>query len=1402
METGAERISETDYSSADGLLQVTRNYRSRQRGGDPLSDGNIPGFGAHWHGLIPGRLIVATDFAAKVEYLSDDGHLDRFKLVGSTSNGANWTFETEGTSRRRISMVAIPATPRIAYFDSEAAVANGPGEVIMTLANGDAILFRRTGSIALGGQRTLVPVEQRFASGASLFYDYADTGLYPYRVRDSFGRELLLSWTNDKNIAAIALPDGTTLSYDYSEARGMDSVFRTNRLHAVQRKNAAGVALWGRSYLYEDARYPYALTGFLDLSGNRLSTITYGVSGLVESAEQAGGYNRYTVTHLIDAANRSNSYRDVTNPLGRTTRYTYYHPADGVTGTMPRRLMRMDGQATATVPADSKVYTYSKGPAGVYGIFVATGSTDERGTVTTITNDIPNRRPTAITEASGTSAARTTNIVWHATLDLPLEETRTGLKRTYAYTPTGQLTSLTETDTTTHTVPYATAGEARTTSYSWATNGRLLSVNGPLAPVSGVDDVTSFTYDTAGNLLTATNALGHVSSFGGYDASGRPGTMTDSNGAVTQFAYDALGRTASVTVKHPTNIALDAQTSFAYDAEGRVTAITAPDTAQLIMDYDLAGRLTAIRANDGERIDFASDAMGNVTSQTVKRADGSTASGITRTFDSIGRMLTETLGVGRTTAWSYDKLGNPTQIVSPRSNATTQAFDPLNRLITTVAPDTGTETTVYNKLDDVTSFTDPVAVTTAFVRNGFGEVIRETSPDRGTSTFYYDAAGRVTAAIDGRGQRVDYVRDMLGRVVSKTPLGLAAQAVSYQWDSDGLTGSAMIGRLGSVTDASGVTRFGWDTRGLLVAKEQSLGGTPAQLRYGYDKAGRITQITYPSGRIVTYTRDAKGRVSGIATQANAVAALAPLLSDGAYEPFGALKSASLGNGLVMEQDWGNDARLAGKTLRTSGGTALSHLTYAYDNDDNITGITDAVDATKSMAYAYDSNGRLSRVDTASGALRRTDYAHDKGGNRTSVAYRALPTDANPAASDTYTRTAGTNRLANITTPAGTRSISYDARGNTASETRPAGVSVSTSYDGYGRLTAYTRTGDPSQTNVYNGMDDRVAVTSGGTTHRYVYDSDGRVIGEYGTSAADVIAEFIWLNPEVGDGSAYGGDDGVGGYAPLAVASGPVATPTLLWVHGNHLGVPQVYTNASGAVTTPGAWQAPGFPGQSRTLADIYYNRYRDYDPSTGRYIQADPIGLAGDTNPYAYADGNPVTGLDPDGLMAQAVVGFFFGAGGELAIQGFDNWRRGRNVLDWHCYEWGEVATAGAMGAFGGNWVKGWVKLTQGSMKWSNASRRIRSAEGLVGQDVDLHHWLVPQRAFKRIDRVIGRGRAEHLFNRPWNLNKVPRSIHRRVLNPAGPLKTLARGAPQSVQGAAVTAVGAAAIDLSDGSFE
>jgi RHS repeat-associated protein len=134
--------------------------------------------------------------------------------------------------------------------------------------------------------------------------------------------------------------------------------------------------------------------------------------------------------------------------------------------------------------------------------------------------------------------------------------------------------------------------------------------------------------------------------------------------------------------------------------------------------------------------------------------------------------------------------------------------------------------------------------------------------------------------------------------------------------------------------------------------------------------------------------------------------------------------------------------------------------------------------------------------------------------------------------------------------------------------------------------------------------------------RISHDGDGRVIGEYGTSAADVKAEYIWASPEVANDNIWGGGDGVGGYAPLAVSTAPTGgTASLNWVHANHIGAPILTTNASGTAITPSGYTQIAFPGQLRTLPDLYYNRYRDYDPTTGRYVQADPIGLDGDANP-------------------------------------------------------------------------------------------------------------------------------------------------------------------------------------------
>ena len=95
------------------------------------------------------------------------------------------------------------------------------------------------------------------------------------------------------------------------------------------------------------------------------------------------------------------------------------------------------------------------------------------------------------------------------------------------------------------------------------------------------------------------------------------------------------------------------------------------------------------------------------------------------------------------------------------------------------------------------------------------------------------------------------------------------------------------------------------------------------------------------------------------------------------------------------------------------------------------------------------------------------------------------------------------------------------------------------------------------------------------------------------------------------------------------------------------GTPQQLVDAQGTVVWQAAYLPYGeakvlkatvqnnlrFPGQYFDAeTGLHYNWNRYYNPKTGRYITADPIGLAGGMNLYAYADGNPVNAVDLEGL--------------------------------------------------------------------------------------------------------------------------------------------------------------------------
>jgi RHS repeat-associated protein len=105
---------------------------------------------------------------------------------------------------------------------------------------------------------------------------------------------------------------------------------------------------------------------------------------------------------------------------------------------------------------------------------------------------------------------------------------------------------------------------------------------------------------------------------------------------------------------------------------------------------------------------------------------------------------------------------------------------------------------------------------------------------------------------------------------------------------------------------------------------------------------------------------------------------------------------------------------------------------------------------------------------------------------------------------------------------------------------------------------------------------------------------------------------------------------------------------LVFIHNDHLGTPKLMTDQQQAVVwqseslpfgktthkVADATQKLRFPGQYEDEeTGFHYNYFRDYDPSLGRYIQSDPIGLRGGVNTFGYVLGNPVGMVDPLGLV-------------------------------------------------------------------------------------------------------------------------------------------------------------------------
>jgi RHS repeat-associated protein len=400
------------------------------------------------------------------------------------------------------------------------------------------------------------------------------------------------------------------------------------------------------------------------------------------------------------------------------------------------------------------------------------------------------------------------------------------------------------------------------------------------------------------------------------------------------------------------------------------------------------------------------------------------------------------------TEYTYDALGDRTNVKDPRNNNTVYAYDNLRRMITMTQPGQIITQYGYDIHDNLTSVTDPKANTTQYQYDDFGRRIKVISPDTGTTIYSHDEAGNINQKSDARGTEVSYSYDSLNRITA-AQFTDSTQNITYSYDSTSVTNGK--GRLTGRTDSSGTYTFWYDAQGNLNREDKTISSVLYTTQYAYNLDNNLTSITYPTGRAVTYTLDQTGRVTQVATTLNGNPKTLALGIG--YLPYGGITGLTYGNGLSLSHGYDNQYRTSSIVV----GSTMSR-TYDYDPNGNITSILDAIEPSGNESFEN---------------------------------------------AGTYSYDQGTNILADIQGEANVL-YDYDDNGNTISANTRTFI-----YDLSNRLITVQDNGVTIAQYVYNALNQRIKKIVSGITTIFHYDLRGHLIAET-SQIGKMLAEYIYL----------------------------------------------------------------------------------------------------------------------------------------------------------------------------------------------------------------------------------------------------------------------------------------------------
>jgi RHS repeat-associated protein len=704
-----------------------------------------------------------------------------------------------------------------------------------------------------------------------------------------------------------------------------------------------------------------------------------------------------------------------------------------------------------------------------------------------------------------------------------------------------------------------------------------------------------------------------------------------------------------------------------YDLRGRVVAVE-----RLSADPDVPGSQVSVLWGEYHQYDPA----GNRSHSERRDASGAVVWKQDREYDVQHRLVKESHPElpGASRSWEYGPSGFLTRTTDEEGRATVFTPEVLGRVKSVARSGLDANGTPVTKtvasyryqswVNSLQEVTDGAGLKTSYKFDDFGRLEDLTTANsRGVlPKFTWDLRGNLLQRKDNY-VTVGHTYDGLDRLRTTTATNAqdgASVAYAFGYDESGAAG-----RLTSVIEPERTIRFGFDGAGRLTTERQEENGVSPALvtEYRYDAAGRLSELVYPTGLRLAYDRD---------PVTHEVKALKNAVTGESY----AGGVSRLANGPVAAFAWANGKSFAQGFNTRWEPTSLATGPMALQFTPTPAGdVGQIVENGLTLPFRYD---YLDRLVESSGWFT---HGHDGNGNRTSEWLEGTPL--------TYGYTYDRLKLASTpgTTPVKRWAFAYDYQANVSwiGKYDAGGAAVTSAvclrHDPLARLvmagttspTGITPDGlactkDVNVTSVtarfkYDHRNRRVASWRAATGEWVytVFDQDGQPLAEVAKTTDPVnpwrpLREYVWLD----------------GKPVIQIERDAAGASRTYALHADAIGLPRALTSPSGATvwtanparpygdvletTTPDPETGRTvvtnlrLPGQydEKLLASVglqgpYYNWNRWYLPSTGRYLELDPVAKDGGFNRsfspdwYSYAEGNSLRYTDPDGRFVWAL---------------------------------------------------------------------------------------------------------------------------------------------------------------------